>query len=304
MKPLLSLCIPIYNRLTYLERQLERMLEDKDLFEEQIQLIISDNCSSDDLQTCCEKYQKLGLKLYFHRNETNLGPDENFEWCFHHADGKYVWLLGSDDIPVKGMLRQIVDILGTCDYGLVHLSTSPRKERLNVYHNDNGLLADISVWITFLSANIILTASVKDFDLTEYEGSFMIQVPAYLNACLTADYNAITYLGKTFEDETDSVNNGGYNLFQVFVENLFGIYQRFIAQNMLSQDLFEKIKKDEYKNWLSFYVIDLLIFRTSKRKKFKMDNATAIIRRHYGKYPYFYYYTIAKLIRLIVNKLR
>lgn len=38
-KPVLSLCIPIYNRIAYLERQLTRFLEDKQLFEEQVQLI-------------------------------------------------------------------------------------------------------------------------------------------------------------------------------------------------------------------------------------------------------------------------
>ncbi|MBR4625234.1 MAG: glycosyltransferase family 2 protein [Alphaproteobacteria bacterium] len=108
MNPLLSLCIPIYNRLPYLERQLKRMIEDKDLFKEKIQLIISDNCSSDDLLSCCEKYKSQGLNLHYHRNETNIGPDGNFDWCFHNAGGKYVWLLGSDDIPEKGILSQIV----------------------------------------------------------------------------------------------------------------------------------------------------------------------------------------------------
>ena len=45
-QPLLSLCIPIYNRLEYLKRMLERFLEDKILFEETIDLLISDNCST------------------------------------------------------------------------------------------------------------------------------------------------------------------------------------------------------------------------------------------------------------------
>ena len=295
-KTLLSLCIPIYNRLSYLERQLARMLEDKDLFEEQIQLIISDNCSSDDLNSCCEKYQQQGLKLTYHRNETNIGPDGNFDWCFHHADGKYVWLLGSDDIPVSGMLRNVMKLLKIADYGLIHLSMSSRKEKLKIYHQNDAMLADINVWITYISTNIIRTESVKGYNLTEYMGSFMIQVPAYLNACLTAENNALVYIGELFEKDSDGANNGGYNLFQVFVENLFGMYQRFIDKGMISQNTFEIIKKKEYKEFLSGYIIIILILKTSRGKKYDSEGAWSIIYQHYGRYLYAYYYPLIAFV--------
>lgn len=297
--PILSLCIPIYNRLSYLERQLTRMLEDKDLFEKQIQLIISDNCSTDDLRSCCEKYQQLGLRLHYHSQEKNIGPDGNFDWCFHHADGQYVWLLGSDDVPVAGMLRELIEVLSDSDYGLVHLNISRQSQILTAYHNDETLLADINVWITFISSNIIKTASVKNYDLSSYVGSYMIQVPAYLNACLTNEDNALIYLGQLFEKDSDASNNGGYNLFEVFVENLFGIYQQFIDKAMLSQKAFELIKEREYKTWLVGFVVDLLILKRAKRKNFKLDNAWGILRKHYGGRKYFYYSTIFHLCKML-----
>lgn len=298
-QPILSLCIPIYNRLPYLERQLARMLEDKDLFEKQIQLIISDNCSTDDLRSCCEKYQQLGLRLHYHRQEKNFGPDGNFDWCFHHADGQYVWLLGSDDVPVAGMLRELIEVLSDSDYGLVHLNISRQSQILTAYHNDETLLADINVWITFISSNIIKTASVKNYDLSSYVGSYMIQVPAYLNACLTNEDNALIYLGQLFEKDSDASNNGGYNLFEVFVENLFGMYQQFIDKAMLSQKAFELIKEREYKTWLVGFVVDLLILKRAKRKNFKLDNAWGILRKHYGGRKYFYYSTIFHLCKML-----
>ena len=300
VQPLLSLCIPIYNRLSYLERQLARMLEDKDLFEEQIQLIISDNCSTDDLRTCCEKYQKQGLRLHYHRQEKNIGPESNFDWCFHHADGQYVWLLGSDDIPVAGMLRKLIEALCDSDYGLVHLSISRQSQKLRVYHKDDTLLADINVWITFISSNIIKADIVKDYNLSSYVGSYMIHVPAYLNACLTNEDNALIYLGQLFEKDSDASNNGGYNLFEVFVENLFGMYQQFIDKGMLSQKAFELIKEREYKTWLVGFVVDLLILKRARRKNFKLDNAWGILHKHYGGRKYFYYSTFLHLCKALV----
>lgn len=304
MKPTLSLCIPIYNRLSYLERQLARMIEDKELFEERIQLVISDNCSLDDLQSCCETYQQKGLNLTYHRNENNLGPDGNFNWCFHHADGKYVWLLGSDDIPVRGVLEKILDPLENNDFGLVHLSMKPKNKELTVYSNNGYFLADVTYWITFMSVNIIKTESLKTVNLSDYLSSNMIQVPAYLNACLTADVNAVLYLGRPFEKDSDSTNNGGYNLFHVFVENLFGIYQSFINKGMLSQEAFELIKKVEYRDFLSRYIVDCLILHKSWAKNFDLENSWSILREHYGHYPYAYYYLVGCFFNKIFKSLK
>lgn len=300
VQPLLSLCIPIYNRLSYLERQLTRMLEDKDLFEKQIQLIISDNCSTDDLRSCCEKYQKRGLKMHYHRNETNIGPDGNFDWCFHHADGKYVWLLGSDDIPVKGLLQKIIGLLNE-DYGLLHLSMRKLSQELYLYRSSEEMAVAVNYWITFMSANIIRTDSLKTVDLSEYKRSFMIQVPAYLNACCSYQNNAVIYLPQYFEKENDGANNGGYNLFEVFITNLYGIFESFVQKGLLSKDALEKIKRVEYKEFLVTWIVSILILKTNKN--FKRGADWKILNKHYGRKPYAYYYLFAYLAKSVFRKI-
>lgn len=295
VKPLLSLCIPIYNRLYYLDKQLSRFLEDKELFDEQIQLIISDNCSEDDLQSCCEKYQSAGLKLLYNRNSTNLESDGNFDWCFHHADGKYVWLLGSDDIPQKGFLREIISILKKGDYGLIHILMKPNEKRLVEYSNQEDLLSVVNYWITFVSASIIRTETAKSFNMRPYYGTFIIQVPVFLNACLNSSNNAIYYYEHPFEDGNDASNNGGYNLFGVFVTNLYGIYEEFIGKGLLSKQAFDKMIKIEYKEFLVRYIIQVLIL--GKKGNFKTENSWSALRKYYAKKPYAYYYLLKELVR-------
>ena len=119
IQPLLSLCIPIYYRQAYQERQLARMSEDKDLFEEKIRLFISDNCLTDDLQTCCEKYQQKGLKLICHRNETNLGPDGI--------------LTGVFIIPM-------VSIYGCREVMMYRYQFFKTSHRIYIYPNDKGMI--------------------------------------------------------------------------------------------------------------------------------------------------------------------
>ena len=300
-QPLLSLCIPIYNRKIYLEKQLKRFLDEKELFEQDIALYISDNCSTDDLYSCCEEYQQRGLNLEYHRNEMNLGPDGNFENCFRQAKGKYVWLLGSDDVPCSGVLSKIVQYLKQGDYGLVHLSMRERKKELTIYDNPDAMAISVNYWITFMSANIIRTNSLRTVNLSDYRTSFMIQVPAYLNACCFYQRNAIIYCPIFFEKETDSANNGGYNVFEVFVTNLYGIYESFVQKGLLSQETFKTMIKVEYREFLLSIIIHQVILH--QKRNFTTDGVRKRLVKYYGNKPYAYYYLVKGLFDVGIQKL-
>ena len=296
-KPLLSICIPIYNRLSYLERMLERFYEEKELFDSKIELFISDNCSEDDPQSCCNRFSEMGLRLNYHRNDTNLGMDGNFINCFKSANGKYVWLLGSDDIPQKGRLKTICEILSTQkDYGLLHISVekSSKDEHIIEVNNKEALLEELHVWITFISGNIVKSNYMRDVIFEKYRGTMISQVPLYIHAIVSSKINAV-YYANVFEQGNDAANNGGYNIFHVFVENLFYIFQEFESNNVIPRATFEIIKKNEYKEFLVDYIIRLLILH--KHSNFNTKDAWKILWRHYGRNPYAYYYLLIALLK-------
>ncbi len=302
---ILSICVPIYNRIDYLDRMLSRFLEDKSLFGDIIHLYISDNCSQDDIKSVCDDYSSRGLALTYSRNERNIGMDGNFVNCFNHAQGKYVWILGSDDIPNKGLLERLIRLLDSGDYGLVHLSMRPQEREFSVYSDHNLLLTRVAHWITFLSGNIIRTDSLKGLDLTSYEGTFITQVPAYLNACCSFSKNAILYLPSFFDGGDDSLNNGGYNVFKVFVGNLFQIFEDYINKGLLSRKAFFRVIKIEYKEFLIDFIIRLLIFR--KASHFNLEGSWRCLIKYYGYRPYAYYYLFTALmrhsVRLLLNRI-
>ncbi|SDG63039.1 Glycosyl transferase family 2 [Prevotella communis] len=293
-RPILSLCIPIYNRLAYLEKQLQRLIEDRDLFENKIQLIISDNCSTDDLKSCCNRYEKQGLNLIYHRNETNLGPDGNFDWCFKNSGGKYIWLLGSDDIPVKGFIRYFVEQLEKGEYGLIHLAMKQIEKEPEVCHTSDDMAVNVNCWFTFMSANIIRADSLRNIDLTPYLGSFMIQVPAYINACYSNDTNLLVYKKQYFEKGSDAANNGGYNLFEVFVTNLYGIYMSFVRNGTMAKRTFIQIIKIEYRDFL----LDIIVKHMIKHQKsgFSVEGGWTRLIEYYAFKPYAYFYLLKRLI--------
>lgn len=274
---------------------LERFLEDKILFEETIDLLISDNCSTDDLESCVNEFKSKGLKITYNRNQKNLGPDGNFLYCFNHAKGKYCWLLGSDDIPVKGFLNSLVTVLQGKEYGLVHLNHhSDGLSQLFEYSDNQKMVENIAHWITFMSSNIINTKNIAFINSNQYMDTYLIQVPYYLYSCLNSPVNAI-YKYSCFEKDDDSANNGSYNLFQVFVQNLFDVYERFYQQKMLSRKVIENIKRNEYAHFLFPFIKDLLVLK--KKSNFDKKHAWHILFRCYGLKWYFYSYPIMYVVK-------
>lgn len=71
-KPLLSICIPTYNRSRYLAVSLNNIIKHANTFYGEIEIIISDNASTDDTATVVSDAQNSFGALFYYRNDSNL----------------------------------------------------------------------------------------------------------------------------------------------------------------------------------------------------------------------------------------
>jgi len=109
-KPLLSICIPTYNRSNYLKECLNSIViqleKDKKLIE-LIEIIISDNNSNDDTSIMVKKFQKKYSMIKYHRNNKNLGAWINTMKFANYTNGNYIWFFSDDDIQYLGSIKRI-----------------------------------------------------------------------------------------------------------------------------------------------------------------------------------------------------
>ncbi len=130
--PLLSITIPTYNRAPFLAELLEVLLPQvRD--EPRAELVVSDNASADGTPELLAGFQERGLPLRHLRNAENVGSDGNFLQCLEAARGKYVWVLGDDDLLTPGAVGQLLSLLEQAempdelgrprDFDLVYLSS-------------------------------------------------------------------------------------------------------------------------------------------------------------------------------------
>ena len=300
-RPLLSINIPIYNRSAYLDRMLARFLEDKDLFDYKVALFISDNCSNEPLSEIVQSYSNQGLHILYERNETNIGGDGNIVKCFKHGGGEYVWVLGSDDVPCRGVVREIVRILDSGKkYGLLHLNDKLDETGFCEYESADALFEAIHVWITFISRNIVSGQYIQSVPVEQYQSTSFAQIPVYLAAGYGASLNAI-WTSEAFEMGCDSAANGGYNVFRVFCDNLLSLLRQSVSEGYMRKASYFRIKKAVYKNFTVHYILKFLV--KHRKNNFDTSGGWRIVFRNYGGHLYSYWYFFAGILHSIKYKL-
>jgi len=139
-QPLVTIGIPTYNRATMLRRSIESALgQDYSM----IEVIISNNASTDDTQDICQEYSKKDGRVKYVTQSSNRGPVANFAEVLKRASGEYFMWLGDDDWIDASYVSHCVSLLDE-DSGLALVSGAP------VYYR-----------------NEIITYKGKWFDLSE-----------------------------------------------------------------------------------------------------------------------------------------
>ena len=102
-KPILSICVPTFNRLRYLRDLLPALVSIRD---PRIEIVVSNNASTDGTTDRLNFTAANNLRVY--HNVKNIGGERNFMRCVELADGAYVWVLGDDElVNATGILRMV-----------------------------------------------------------------------------------------------------------------------------------------------------------------------------------------------------
>jgi hypothetical protein len=127
MTQLLTIAIPTYNRANLLDQQLAWLARSIKGFESVCEIVISDNCSTDDTSKVAEKWQSAFYQTTFEykRNQENIGAVRNIASCIEFAKSKFVWTISDDDKIFDNSIAYIVKSLTEYpDLGLIILNFS------------------------------------------------------------------------------------------------------------------------------------------------------------------------------------
>jgi len=238
--PLLTIAIPTYNRSRYLTRLLDSLAPQLEN-EPRVELLISDNASPDGTQATLEGYRKQGLVFRSICNQTNIGADGNIGQCFAEAAGKYVWIIGDDDVVIRDGLAAILGLLAQGEFDIVHIRAKDivegqqlyvltRPPRIEIIYDSYTFALRTHVFLTFIAGNIInkqRVLSLQHRQFSELIGTSLVQ--------LSWTYTALRYFrkGACILDPLIAAgadDRGGYALFTVFGTNLKHITETWLVE--------------------------------------------------------------------------
>lgn len=114
--PLLSICIPTYNRKKCLQQCIDSIVE-QSVFSE-LEIVVSDNGSNDGTEEMMSGYVAKYPNIVYSRNPENLWFDRNVLKVVSLANGKYCCFIGDDDAFFPEAITGVIDALSqeTAEY--------------------------------------------------------------------------------------------------------------------------------------------------------------------------------------------
>jgi glycosyltransferase involved in cell wall biosynthesis len=106
--PLVSVCVPTYNYGRFLPDCIESVL-DQTL--SNWELVITDDCSTDDTESVVGKYSAADSRIRYLRNATRLGMHGNLKRAADSGRGRYLKILCADDWLAPRCLEVLCDLL-------------------------------------------------------------------------------------------------------------------------------------------------------------------------------------------------
>lgn len=298
--PLLTVAIPTWNRAACLAQNLGQLRSEMTAVAPGlIEVLVSDNCSLDSTPTVVEGALNSGLPIRYVRNEKNVGWALNFAQCFELARGKYVLLLGDDDLFVDGALPLVLSRLSEKDYGVVCLrpygfDADFRQEypggsgRERVFRDANQFLVAISRCFTLTSACVLNKSLLPDVDSRQFSAADLAAFHLVLRAALAAEENLFI---EKYLIASKRQNSFAYEYAEVFVGQFWRIIDAHVAFG-LNPKAVRTIERDKMLSYYPFYLLDL---RLSGRGDLKVT-LDHFERRFHGRWLFTFW--LAPIIRL------
>jgi glycosyltransferase involved in cell wall biosynthesis len=108
--PKVSVCVPTYNHAHFLHDAIASIL--KQTYTD-FELVVVDNCSTDDTETVVAGYAATDHRIRYVRNQLNVGAQNNLNRCLEEARGDYIKIVCADDLLRPDCLAKMVEMLDT-----------------------------------------------------------------------------------------------------------------------------------------------------------------------------------------------
>lgn len=135
MKEKIDVLLATYNGEKYIAEQIDSILNQT---YKNINLIISDDCSTDNTSNILKEYAEKDERITLHLQENNLGVVKNIEFLLQQVSCEYFMLSDQDDVWLEEKIEKSLETIKKEDAILVFGDLEVVDENLNTIHQSFG----------------------------------------------------------------------------------------------------------------------------------------------------------------------
>jgi abequosyltransferase len=292
---LLSICIPTYNRCQVLDETLNKLFSNPEFNDELIEVIVSDNCSTDNTNEVVLKYPQVKYFL----NDHNIGP-YNFTIVTSYANGKYVKIFNDTFSFKEFKLGWFLDKIIQHENDNKNLFFYPKSFSKRIESIQINSINDLFKHCSFHTTWSISTGFWKhDFELiinkNKYTDLLFPQLE-WMYRIVENGKPTLIYFEDLFEIVVPP-KKGGYNVFNTFVNDYLEIVKKEKI-NLFNYEI-EKYRLCRY--FVYPWMITLLII-DKQDYSFQTKGVYKLLIKKYWYEPYFYPMLILFWIKKLKNE--
>lgn len=278
--PLLSICIPTYNRSSNLDRCLHAITSQLDK-QTSVEILISDNASTDDTPEVFRRYALRYPYLKYSRNEENMGADRNIHLVMHLAKGIFIKMQGDDDYCVEGSLMPLLDVVNNNrDCGIIHIHVHNNDRRIYKAQGASAFLHASTIMSTFISGMIVRREDLEQIEQPDrfLDSSFNQMYVQYSILMNNPSFCVVNWAMFHYEGNPP----GGYNFGEVVFRSYQSILNYFVGKGLTAEDV-----RAEKKRSLFSYILPWYRGIMANRYLTDTNNFEEIYSEHFAEEPYY-----------------
>ncbi|MYM70403.1 glycosyltransferase [Pseudoduganella sp. FT55W] len=244
---LLSICIPTFNRGALLRNTLESIVTQAEFAEGEAEVVISDNCSTDDTEALVAPFvQAYPGKVIYHRHPEPIWADSNFEAVLKMGRGAFMKLHNDNLMLMNGALGELLKVVRVTEAEkpviFVTNGTMNAGNPIEALASMNDFVRRVSFISTWIGGFGIWREQFEAMpDFARYAKLKLVQTDVVLR--LLAQGRRAIVLYQPYFAIQGVGRKGGYNIAEVFGQNYLYILKAHLLTGMLDKDVYEAEKK-------------------------------------------------------------
>lgn len=296
LRPILSICIPTYNRCDILKDVLEQYVNNPE-FDNDVELVISDNSSTDDTEIICRDISEKYHNIIYHRNEENI-RDANFPKVLSLANGEYLKLYNDCVYCNEESLKYIKDVAKNHVNDRTPLFFTSNyvytRYKAEVVRGE-GLDDYVKIVSTFVTYNNLFGVWREQWEQVKDKkkySSLQLQQVDWTYQIVSNHQGCIIYDKPTFQgSEVPLGVRRGYNWFQVHLDNYYKIMQPYVERGEISPTTLKEDKHNLLEHFKREFCLTLF-YNFDHNWKYDTKGTVPLIIKYYGRDSYLAFYLL------------